>query len=243
MDALLRSSLLIRNGFRHAFTLRPEEKETDGPESLEALRQRAARAVECAPERLYEVTQVHSAVVEKVDGERKSEALLPRQADALVSSAPNTAVGVRVADCLPLLVGDPVTGAAAAIHAGWRGVEAGVVRAAVEALLSVPGVRAPNLLAAIFPHIRPCCFEVGQEVADRLQAPYRDVSVLSRPERDKPPVDLAAIVRTQLASSGVAADRVDDVAGCTRCDPERFYSYRRLGQLAGRHLAAIAVRC
>ncbi len=243
MDGWLRSTLLHRNGFRHAFTLRAGPVGAEAPESLGALRQRVARAVDCAPESLYEVTQVHGAVVETVDGEGKNEAFLPRQADALVSSAPNTAVGVRVADCLPLLVGDPVTGTAAAIHAGWRGVEAGVVRAALEQLLCFPGVRASHLVAAVFPHIRPCCFEVGQDVADRLQALYPDISVLSRPSGNKPHVDLAGIVRAQLAAAGVLEQHMDDVAGCTRCDAASFHSYRREGQRAGRHLAAMAVKC
>ena len=241
MDGFLHSPLLARHGFRHAFALRSGPVGAEARESLEALRRRTAAALDCPPERLYEVTQVHGAVIEKVRGEKSREALLARQADALVSGEPNTALGVRVADCLPLLLGDPVTGAVAAIHAGWRGVEAGVVRKAVEALLSSPEVRASNLLAAIFPHIRPCCFEVGDEVADRLQAVCPDTPVVKRSNGNEPHVELATIVRAQLASAGVKRQRVDDVTGCTRCDPDRFFSYRRQGELAGRHLAAIAV--
>jgi len=243
MDDFLSSDLLAKHGFRHAFMLAPASRESNPPESLQALRRRTAEALGCPQEHLYEVTQVHGAAVKTVEQCENREAVFRLQADALVSNRSPAAVGVRVADCLPLLLADPITGSVAAIHAGWRGAEAGVVRAAVEALLRLRGVLAQNLVAAIFPHIRTCCFEVGDDVAARLQAVCADAPVVSRPERKKPHVDLAAVVRAHLAYAGVTAERVQDVPGCTRCDPTRFFSYRRQGEIAGRHLAAIAVRC
>jgi YfiH family protein len=242
MDGVLSSVLLAKHGFPHAFLLAQGSKQPAPPESLPALRRRTAAALGCAPDDLYEVTQVHGAAVKTVDRREDRRAVLRLQADALVASQPSAAVGVRVADCLPLLLADPVTGSVAAVHAGWRGAEAGVVRAAVEALLRIPGVLAQNLVAAIFPHIRSCCFEVGDDVAARLQSVCPDDPVVSRREGNKPHVDLAALVRAHLAAVGVTAERVQDVPGCTRCDPTRFFSYRRQGEIAGRHLAAIAVR-
>jgi YfiH family protein len=240
-DALL-SPLLAGHGFRHAFTVRRSPGGAGAPESLQALRRRAAGAMGCAPERLFEVTQVHGAAVKRVNRREHRETLLAQQADALVTNEPGAALAVRVADCLPLLLADPRTGSVAAIHAGWRGIEAGVVRAGLEALLRLPGVQAKDLVAAIFPHIRACCFEVGDDVAARLQVVCAGSGAVKRRNGKKPHVDLAAVVRVQLASGGVDGQRVQEVAGCTCCDPERFFSYRRQGEIAGRHLAAIAVR-
>ena len=149
-------------------------------------------------------------------------------------------MGVRVADCLPLLVADPVTGAVAAIHAGWRGVEAGVVRAGLDLLLSFPGVRTGNLLAAIFPHIRPCCFEVGPEVADAV-APGRPDLLRPGPE-GRPLLDLRGAVVSLLVEGGLDRDSIDAEAPCTACRTDLLYSYRREGRAAGRLLAVAGLR-
>ncbi len=152
------------------------------------------------------------------------------QADALVSSVGDRPVGVRVADCVPVLVGHTGTGNVAAIHAGWRGVVAGVVGEAVRMLGGGPE---GELVAAIGPCIGPCCFEVGREVGAQLGHVVREAG-------DKVFVDLRAAVRAQLASLGV--HRVEDVPGCTKHEPERFHSFRRDGANSGRMLATIAPR-
>jgi copper oxidase (laccase) domain-containing protein len=128
---------------------------------------------------------------------------------------------------VPVLVADPASGRAGAIHAGWRGVVSGVVRAGVELL----GGR--DVVAAIGPCIGACCFEVGRDVAERI-------GFVVRVEGDKAYVDLRAAVRAQLRLLGLADEAVDDVAGCTRHEPERFHSFRRDGANSGRMLAAIA---
>jgi hypothetical protein len=116
-----------------------------------------------------------------------------------------------------------------------------VVGCAVDALLQRTSATASQLCAAIFPHIRPCCFEVGEEVAQELSLAAPGRSVVSRPGL-KPHVDLAAVVRAQLLARGLDPERIDDVTGCTRCDPTQFFSYRREGQRSGRHLAVIVAR-
>ena len=206
---ILRSSLLDTAGFRHAF---PSRDVSDG-ELLAALG--AARVVQ--------VKQVHGAravLATEAAGQ---------EADALVGRADEpveVVVGVRVADCVPILVANVSTGDVAAIHAGWRGVVAGVVRAGVDLL--GPGER----VAAIGPCIGPCCFEVGRHVGEQL-------GYVVREQGDKVYVDLRAAVRAQLAALGVA--RVEDVPGCTKHEP-RFHSFRRDGANSGRMLAAIAAR-
>jgi hypothetical protein len=225
---ILRASLLTKAGFLHAFPTR----DTPDATLLEAL----------ATPTVIQVKQVHGA-----------RAVLAAEAagqegDALVARAGDGAVGVRVADCVPVLVADPGSGAVAAIHAGWRGVVGGVLGAGVELL----GGR--GLVAAIGPCIGACCFEVGRDVAAQigfkaasLREPASDNPLASsrgmfvvREEGDKAYVDLRAAVRSQLRALGLDDASIEDVAGCTRHEGERFHSYRRDGANSGRMLAGIA---
>jgi YfiH family protein len=207
--AILASALLSRAGFSHAF---PTREMTD-----------AALLVALGTAAVIQVKQVHGArAVRAAEAARQ-------EADALVAREAGVAVGVRVADCVPVLVADETSGAVAAIHAGWRGVVGGVVRAGVELL---GGTR---LVAAIGPCIGPCCFEVGRDVAERI-------GFVVREHGDKAYVDLRAAVRAQLVALGLDDAHIEDVAGCTKHEPERFHSFRRDGARSGRMLAAIRSR-
>jgi YfiH family protein len=135
---------------------------------------------------------------------------------------------------VPVLVASVASGDVAAIHAGWRGVVAGIVRAGVERF----GAR--DLVAAIGPCIGPCCFEVGRDVASQIAGACGETTVVARELGDKAYVDLRRAVRAQLRALGLDDARIDDVPGCTRCDAARFHSYRRDGANAGRMLSAIA---
>ncbi|MCA9606969.1 MAG: peptidoglycan editing factor PgeF [Myxococcales bacterium] len=240
----IRSALLDAHGFVHGFSTR-EGGVSEGPfGSLNLARtvgddpahvaenaRRFAKAL--GGPRLFEVSQVHGRVVVEV-GAAPVEAVRPVEADGLVAAQPGDAVAVRTADCVPILLGNVETGAVAAVHAGWRGVEARIVAVAV-ARLGAPSA----LVAAIGPHIRLDAFEVSEEVAERITAVAHGTVVVEA--RDpRPHVDLAAAVRAQLAHAGV--ERVDDVGGCTHAEPARFFSHRRDAGRTGRHLSAIVAR-
>jgi copper oxidase (laccase) domain-containing protein len=92
----------------------------------------------------------------------------------------------------------------------------------------------------MFPHIAVCCFEVGDDVAAQLQAaaPAR-TDVVQRMADGKPHVSLRNVALARLAALGIAAERVEQVSGCTACDAARFFSFRRDGQASGRHLTVI----
>lgn len=184
--------------------------------------------------RLRQVHQVHGARAIVVGG----APLEGEQADALVAMDRDDAVGVRVADCVPILLADPASGAVAAVHAGWRGIVAGVVASAFDAARARG---ASMTLAAIGPCIGPCCFEVGDDVAARI-AGATSSDVVARRAEGKAWVDLRRAVRAQLRALGVTDAHADDVPGCTRCDAEHFFSHRRDGDAAGRHLAFIVAR-
>lgn len=252
---MLGSGLLSALGFRHGFNLRTGGASTaapyasfnlgrsvgDDPAHVDENHARFARALGCARGALYEVSQVHGATALVIDRAVDPPAFRQREADAVVAPPGGLCAGVRIADCAPVLLADVDSGAVAAVHAGWRGTVAGVLEAGCAALLRAGAGRPAALRAAIFPHIRVCCFEVGADVAAQLRAASSDPDVVDE-RRAKPHVDLAAILRAKLAALGIAREHVDDVAGCTRCEPERFFSYRRGGKHSGRHLCAIVSR-
>lgn len=217
----------------------------DDPAAVAQNIERFARALCSEPERLFTTSQVHGATVRVVRAGEDAAQVRADEADALATATAGQAVGIRVADCVPVLLFDAAGGAVGAAHAGWRGVVQEVALRALERVLELGGERGRvgEVRAAIFPHIRACCFEVGEEVAEPLAkcassfgAPLPEAIDRSRA---KPHVNLAAILRAQLASAGVPVAQIDDVPGCTRCEPERFFSFRREGQRSGRHIAAI----
>jgi hypothetical protein len=128
---------------------------------------------------------------------------------------------VLTADCLPVALG--CGGAVAAVHAGWRGLAAGVLEEGVRAVQELGG--AEEIIAIIGPGAGPCCYEVGEDVHAAFCGAHR---VASPPARN---IDLKAIARDRLLAIGII--EVKDLAACTICD-ERFFSYRREGARAGR---------
>ncbi|MEM1416323.1 MAG: peptidoglycan editing factor PgeF [Myxococcota bacterium] len=208
----------------------------DAPEAVAENHRRLAEAVGYG--RLYEVSQVHGDGVRVVDGKERPEDVRAEEADALIGRGRGFAVAVRVADCAPLLLADAERELVAAVHCGWRGVAAALAPAVVRRLVAL-GARPEALRAALGPHIRAPRFEVGEEVAAPLVAAAGgDASVVDR-TKAKPHVDLAAILRRQLAEVGVRI--LEDAGGCTYDEPARFFSHRRDAGLTGRHLAVVGL--
>lgn len=193
---------------------------------------RFARALGVSPRVVYEVSQVHGRALVEVTQEDDVQGVRRLEADALLTSHAGLAVAVRTADCVPVLLANRKTGAVAAVHAGWRGVTARIVSAAVSRL-GDPEV----LCAAIGPHVR--AFEVGEDVAAQIDEVSHGAAVVE-PRDPRPYVDLAAALKAQLQHLGV--NDVEDVGGCTLSEPDRFFSYRRDAGVTGRHLSAIVGR-
>lgn len=247
------SSLLTDAGFRHAFFTRTggvSENEFaslnfsvgvgDTPAHVEENLRRAARMLRVAEGRIYFASQVHGAAAELADPAIDFDAFVCREADVVFGRSPDVACGVRTADCVPILLAAERSGHVAAVHAGWRGVVRGAVRAGLAAL-ERSGADASDVVAAIGPHISVAAFEVSDEVASELVAASPDSNVVDR-SRARPHVDLRRIVRAQLESFGVRRGAIDDVFGCTYADSVRFFSFRRDGKKSGRHLSAIVAR-
>jgi polyphenol oxidase len=155
--------------------------------------------------------------------------------DALISEQPGVTVAIRTADCLPVVIVDPRTRAVAAVHAGWRGVVAGIAPKAVEAMRSEFGSRVEDLEIAIGPGIGPCCFEVGPEVAVQFRAFFAERNDLEGRAR----VDLAETITRQLRRNGVTTSQISTSGLCSCCNPELFESYRRDRENAGRMVTAV----
>jgi YfiH family protein len=168
------------------------------------------------------------------------------EADAVVSVRAGLPIGVVTADCVPVLLAGPNGAAVAAIHAGWRGLAAGVVEAGVAAL-SRAGAGAPaGFAAAIGPHAGPCCYEVDAPVLEALAARFGrqlDRALRASPRPGRAMLDLAAVTAVALERAGLAALAVGRAAAvCTVCDPVRFHSHRRDGARAGRLFHVIEAR-
>jgi hypothetical protein len=183
-------------------------------------------------ERIFVARQVHGANVLQVSGGDVLADIAQIEADGLFSDAPGIAVGVYVADCIPVLMADARTGGFAAVHAGWRGTLAGVVPAAVRRLVDELGARPEDLRVALGPAIGVCCFEVGEEVVDAVaraipRAAAPAASVIRRAANGRAHVDLKRLNVMLLQAEGVPASAIDVGPECTSCDRARFFSYRR----------------
>jgi YfiH family protein len=179
------------------------------------------------------VRQVHGAGVVRLD----APASPVPEGDAVVTRARGVAACVSVADCVPILLADPRSGAVAAVHAGWRGTIARVAAAAVERLVAEVGADPGALLAAIGPSIGRCCYVISPDLAARFDAELGPGLGGGPPEA--PRLDLWAANARILAAAGLSGARVEVLGRCTACDPA-FYSHRRDRGLTGRQVAFIA---
>jgi YfiH family protein len=195
-----------------------------------------------APQGCLRPRQVHGAEVARAEEWRASQA--PPEADAVVASRPGAVVGVVTADCVPILLAAARGKGVAALHAGWRGLARGVVRAGVAELARASGADTTRVVAAIGPHIGACCYEVDAPVLDAIQGELGSAALAgATPVRSGHwMLDLGALAALALKQAGLPRAAIGTAAAsCTACDRERFHSYRRDGARAGRlvHFAAV----
>jgi YfiH family protein len=204
----------------------------DSSAAVAANLERLARALRVEPGGVATASQVHGDVVLEAEaGGARGEA------DALWTRRPGVAVGVRTADCLPILLEDAERGLVAAVHAGWRGVVSEIVVRAVEQLERA-GARRDALRVAIGPAIQRCCFEVDGDLPTRFERAFGAEVVAEVPGKPKRHVDLALAAQRSLERAGVRREFIDRLPHCTVCDG-RFFSHRRDRGQTGRHLSLI----
>lgn len=200
----------------------------DDPELVDRNRALLAAHAGFDVDDLQMMRHVHGTNVWRV-GEPLPE---PAEFDGLVTDQVGPVLTTFAADCVPLLFADPVARVCGSAHAGWRGTVAGVAPRVV-ARMGELGARPADVRVALGPSIGPCCFEVGPEVVEAFRAAFGDVPgmVVRGPHKDH--VDLRVALTAGLTAVGVAPAHIDAAPPCTRCDAERFYSYRRDGQAGG----------
>ncbi|HEV2348833.1 MAG TPA: peptidoglycan editing factor PgeF [Terriglobia bacterium] len=259
--------------------------EGDQRKNVERNRERFFRALGAGQFPLAELRQIHSTLVyQVVRGKRGKLEYRPSgypnppgsrpaapAGDALLTQEPGVLLSVRGADCMPVLLADPRQRAVAAIHAGWRGALAGAVEKTVGEMVRIFGSRPNDLLAAVGPSIRACCYQVGDEVVTAFCGRYPNGESFFRPaphdkvEEDisrrypllflskQPPghgpesvptihLDLAAVARHQLRSAGLMNSKIQVADFCTACRTDIFFSHRQEGGRTGRMMAVIGIR-
>jgi YfiH family protein len=155
--------------------------------------------------------------------------------DVIVSNADGVLAGVKTADCVPILIGDPRTRSFAAVHAGWRGTLASAVVAGLKRLSDEYGTKPEDVRVAIGASAGPCCYEVGSDVIDAFTSRFPNGAKLFTPTRPGHAfVDLITANRDQLESERVRPERIHVVPFCTMCRTDLFFSYRQEKKLHGK---------
>ncbi len=214
----------------------------DDPANVHHNLQTIGRTFGFSPAQLMTLEQVHGDEIVHVTKILRSEAAdgAPPKGDALVSDNAHVFIGVRTADCIPLLIEGAEHDLVAAVHAGWRGVMNEIAAKTVFALVQL-GARACDLRMAVGPCIRSCCYEVDIALASQFASAFGNDVVKATVDGEKPHLDLVHALLVSLARSGVERSNIDVVDICTSCD-SRFFSHRRDRGHTGRQLALISPR-
>jgi purine-nucleoside/S-methyl-5'-thioadenosine phosphorylase / adenosine deaminase len=213
---------------------------------------------------LVTLKQIHSSVVRRV-GRRDADRTL--RGDGLMTNEPGVLLAIQTADCIPVLIADTRRKAVAAFHAGWRGTLKRIVENGVGRMRTEFGSRPEDLIAAIGPGIALCCYAVGEEVRSEFASQFAYAPELFRelsesdPIREKYPLlfltarapghsnlgpqlhlDLMEANRRQLVDAGVRPESITVVGHCTRCQCNRYFSYRAEQGFTGRMLSVVGIR-
>ena len=227
----------------HFFTTRTLRLRGDSPEAADHWAA-VASAIGVPSEQLRKMRQVHGCTTVAAASQPPAHA---PETDGVMTDEKGLALVVQVADCVPLLMADPRTGAIAAVHAGWRGTAANIASAAVRRLNEQYGSRPEDLVAAIGPSIGACCYQVGPEVRDAFKSGASMSTTLNvdewftpDPQRDdRLRFDGWAANHAQLIAAGLNPANVHVARLCTMTHLSHFYSYRAEGAGTGRLLGVI----
>ncbi len=215
----------------------------DDPENVAKNFKILADALGFSAEGLVLTRQTHSAIVRQVtaaDALGFDNHAYP-ECDALITNQPGTALAIFTADCTPILLHDPVTGAVGAVHAGWRGTAAKLAQKTALAMQKAYGCRPEDLCAAIGPNIGQCCFATDRDVPEAMEKAYGDVAKTQTQYRDgKYYVNLKELNAISLREIGVT--KIDISDHCTYCLHDLYWSHRYTGGNRGSQGALIVCR-
>ena len=225
LESYLNLSDLFRSDrIRAAFSLRSfHHKRPDDRGGLSTL-------VGLNPNHVVKPKQVHSAEVKFVYTPGEIAAT-----DALISNSNSIVLSIQVADCIPLFLADPLNGIIGLVHAGWRGIEKRIISDTVNIMVQKGGSR-KGIIAFMGPSIRQCCFEIGPEVSKKFP-----IDCLINGNQDRSFLDLQQVATNQLIDSQVLDKNILSSEECTKCNPDKYFSYRRSGTKAGRMIGVIGL--
>lgn len=218
-----------------------DSRGADPPENVKANTGLASMACAAPLEALALINQVHGSAVVEANEENRSR-LRTTDADAIITGEALVPIGILTADCLPVLLYDPVKRAIGAAHAGWKGTASGVSVRTVEAMRSKYGSDPKDIIAAFGPAIGRCCYAVGTEVVAAFKSAYPESAwgyKCFSEEAGKITFDLALANAGQLIEAGLSSDNIDAASRCTACNSHEFFSYRRGTGVTGRQLSFI----
>ena len=200
----------------------------DDPQRVVENYRRVGEVLGFTPDDVVNARQIHSDIVVRVGKENRGKLATPGaspECDALVTNEPGMALYVSTADCTPILLWDPVTGAVGAAHAGWRGTASAIAARTVEAMVREFGCKPQDIRAAIGPNADVCHFETDRDVPDAMVAAFgEEAKRFIYPKGEKYYVNLKEINGLVLRRAGVT--RIEISRDCTMCQPHRYWSHR-----------------
>lgn len=213
----------------------------DSPHNVEGNRSLLARSFGTTLDRFLTVTQVHGTDLLVIDTPNPEFShFLKLECDGIVTNQPGLMIAVSVADCVPILLHDPVKGVVAALHAGWQGTVGNIAGKGVEAMTSLFDCNPRNILAAVGPAISACCYEVDAPVRDAFKKAGMAWDLFTTEKGEgKWMLDLSAANRRLLSDAGLSAGQIESEELCVSCTQELFFSYRRDGGDTGRQAGFI----
>jgi YfiH family protein len=196
-------------------------------------------------EQFLYASQVHSGDVKIIDSTAIENGVLSQnpRTDATITALPGICLMVMVADCVPLLLFDPVKKVSAVIHAGWRGTVHQITTNTIRAMIEHFGCHPADILAGIGPSIGPCCYEVGEDVREFVATSFGTTEgyLIQKNPSPKPHFDLWYANHKQLTDCGLQTDNIEISKLCTRCKSDIFFSSRASGGITGRFAAGICI--
>lgn len=212
----------------------------DDPDRVRRNRELAVRAVGWDPNSIVSARQVHGRRVVAVGKQHLGGAELP-DTDALVTNEPGILLMMKFADCVPIVLWDPVRRVVGLVHAGWRGTVSATPAAALELMEKEYDSRPYEVIAAIGPSIGPCCYDVGADVAGEAAKRFAGASVLQKMDGSYR-FDLWNANAETLMRAGVAEENIEVSGICTRCRNDLFFSHRAAKGIAGRFAVVAGIK-
>ena len=182
------------------------------------------------PNKIVSPQQVHSSEVKVVDVPGK----IPFT-DAIISTSKSVVLSIQVAACIPLYLADPDNNVIGIVHAGWRGIEKGIVANSINKMITL-GADNNRIIAYIGPSIQKCCFEIGPEVAKKFPINFQINS-----SYDRSFLDLQKLTKNILINNSISYNNIISSNECTKCNSDKYFSYRNTGLKSGRMIGIIGL--